>query len=153
MIIDLTRLRNNLDKYLEIDENISFSKEYLDMTDLLELNDVKVKGVISRNSLSEYDINIVISGTMVLPCAITLKPVNYEFKIELDDNLDRILEENNKKIENTIDILPIIWENILLEVPTRVVSENAKFDKISGDGWKLITEDDNLGTNKLNDLL
>ena len=144
MIIDLTRLRNKIDSILDIDFNYSFSEEELKNTDIKKLDNVKVKGYIRRNSLDEFVININIIGTMVLTCAITLKDVNYDFNIEIDDILDRILEENDKKIQNTIDIFPIIWENILLEVPMKVVSEGATLEKTEGDGWKLITEDENL---------
>ena len=167
MIVDLTKLRNGIVNYLDIDFVYSFSKEDLKNTEIQRLDNVSIKGYIRKNSLDElefninisgimvlkcsitlkdvdykYEINITISGTMVLTCSITLKDVNYDFNIEINDILDRILEENDKKIQNTIDILPIIWENILLEVPIKVVSPNAKLDKTSGDGWKLITEDD-----------
>ena len=144
MIVDLTRLRNKIDSILDIDFDYSFSEEELKNTDIKKLDNVKVKGYIRRDSLDEYEINVTISGTMVLTCSITLKDVNYDFNIEINDILDRILEENDKKIQNTIDILPIIWENILLEVPMKVVSEDAVLEKTEGDGWKLITEDENL---------
>ena len=144
MIVDLTRLRNKIDSILDIDFDYSFSEEELKNTDIKKLDNVKVKGYIRRDSLDEYEINVTISGTMVLTCSITLKDVNYDFNIEINDILDRILEENDKKIQNTIDILPIIWENILLEVPMKVVSEGASLEKTEGDGWKLITEDENL---------
>ena len=144
MIIDLTRLRNKIDSTLDIDFSYSFSEEELKNTDIKKLDNVKIIGYIKRNSLDEMEMNINIIGTMVLTCSITLKDVNYDFNIEINDTLDRILEENNKKIQNTIDILPIIWENILLEVPMKVVSEDAALEKTEGDGWKLITEDENL---------
>ncbi len=144
MNIDLTRLRNKIDSILDIDLTYSFSEDELKNTDIKKLDNVSIKGYIKRNSLDEYEININIIGTMVLECAITLKDVNYDFNIEIDDSLDRLLEENDKKIQNTIDIFPIIWENILLEVPMKVVSEDASLEKTEGDGWKLITEDENL---------
>jgi uncharacterized protein len=144
MNIDITRLRNKIDSILDIDFTYSFSEEELKNTDIRKLDNVSIKGYIRRNSLDEYELNINIVGTMVLECAITLKDVNYDFNIEIDDNLDRLLEENDKKIQNTIDIFPIIWENILLEVPMKVVSEDASLEKTEGDGWKLITEDENL---------
>lgn len=144
MIIDLTRLRNRIDNYLEIDTVCSFSKEDLKNTDIVRLENVLVKGYVRRDSLDQMNIVLNISGTMILKCAITLEEVEYKFSTDLDDTLDRILEENSKKLQNTIDILPIIWENILLEVPMKVVSENAKYSKTEGEGWKLITEDENL---------
>ena len=54
------------------------------------------------------------------------------------------MEENERNFQNTIDILPIIWENILMEIPMRVVSEEAKNSDISleGNGWKFVTEEE-----------
>ena len=43
--------------------------------------------------------------------------------------------------QNYIDIIPIIWQNIVLEIPLRVVSEDVSDSVTSGDGWKLIRED------------
>ena len=102
-----------------------------------------------------------ISGIMVLPCSITLKETDYPFESKISDTLVNLFEEIGdfeKKIENTIDILPIIWENILMEIPMKVVSENAKFEKQEGNGWKLITEEEeneviNPEFEKLKDLL
>ena len=76
----------------------------------------------------------------------------------IDDKLENILKELeiDKKIENTIDILPIIWENILMEIPMRVVSPNAKPEKLKGEGWQFITEQKgnvNPELEKLKDLL
>ena len=67
------------------------------------------------------------------------------------------INENSQKIENSIDIFPIIWENILMEIPMKVVSEKAKNLKLEGDGWKLITDEKKEEINpefeKLNQLL
>ena len=51
------------------------------------------------------------------------------------------IEEIYKKDENTLDILRLLWENIVLEVPlqfTRVED----LSKFHGDGWKLISEEE-----------
>ena len=114
MIIDLTRLRNKIDSILNIDFTYSFSEEELKNTEIKKIDNVRIIGYVRRNSLDEMEINLTISGTMVLTCSITLKDVNYDFNIELDDTLDRILEENDKKMQNTIDIFPIIWEIIFI---------------------------------------
>ena len=144
MEIDITRLKSDIDEFIDVDLDYSFSKEELDGTDLLELNNVKINGIISKDSLNEYSIDVNVKGTMVLPCAITLEPVNYPFNIKISGNLEEMLEEineNSKKIENSIDIFPIIWENILMEIPMKVVSEKAKDIKLEGDGWRLITDE------------
>ena len=84
---------------------------------------------------------------MVLACAITLKPVNYPFSIEISGEIEELMEnfdEKERNFQNSIDILPIIWENILMEIPMRVVSEEAKNSDINleGDGWKFVTEEE-----------
>ena len=129
-------------------------------TDIISLDNVDINGSIYKNALDDLCINLNFEGVMVLPCAVTLEPVDYKFKVEIDDTLENVMEEideNYKKIENSIDILPIIWENILMEMPMRVVSEKAYDAKLSGDGWKFITEDSHEEINpefeKLKDLL
>ena len=142
MDIDITRLKSGLDDYIEIDESYSFSKEQLQNTDIIKLDDVNVCGSIIKNSLYEYILDV--NGVMVLPCALTLKPTNYSFSCKIEGKLDDLYDEIGKKCENdqkSIDILPIIWENILMEIPIRVVSDDMKGAKISGNGWELTFDD------------
>ena len=158
MNIDLLRLKNNVDKVIEINETLTFTKEQLENTDLLDLKDVLVDGELTKDSMDDINLYLNVSGTMYLPCAITLESVEHKFSFTIDDKLENVLEEvkNDKKIENTIDILPIIWENILMEIPMRVVSPNAKPEKLKGDGWQFVTEPrDNVNPEleKLKDLL
>ena len=142
MNIDLLRLKNNVDKIIEINENLEFQKDQLENTELLDLKDVKVTGELKKDSMDDITLYLRVTGTMYLPCALTLESVEHKFEFTIDDKLENVLEEvkNDKKIENTIDILPIIWENILMEIPMRVVSPNAKPEKLKGEGWQFITE-------------
>lgn len=146
MNIDLIKLKNGVIKQIDIDYDYSFSKEELKGTGIISLDNVSIVGSIYKNSINDFVLNIIIDGAMFLPCAVTLKPVEYPFYIEIDEEIEELLkeiEENHKKIENSIDILPIIWENILMEIPMRVVSDEASNVSLSGDGWKLVTEDSN----------
>jgi len=147
MHFDLIRLNNNIEKSIPIDETYSFSLDELSGTDLLKLDDVQINGEIFKNSLGNIELNVDVDGVMVLPCAITLKPVDYPFSINISGELEELFEEfdeNQTNFQNTIDILPIIWENILMEIPMRVVSDEAKNTDInmSGDGWKFVTEEE-----------
>lgn len=145
MDIDITKLKSDIEDSINIDLTYSFTKEELEGTDLIELNNVKINGNISKDSINEYTIDVDVKGIMVLPCAITLDPVDYPFNVKISGNLEEMLQEineNSKKIENSIDIFPIIWENILMEIPMKVVSEKAKDIKLEGDGWRLVTEED-----------
>ena len=155
MNIDIVRLNNDIDKNILIDTTYSFSKEEMEGTDLLKLDDVKIVGELHKNVLGNIVLSVDVSGVMVLPCAITLKPVDYPFSLVIDDEIEKLyenIEEKSINLQNTIDILPIIWENILMEIPMRVVSPDAEDIKLSGDGWKLVTEEDNKN-NPLSELM
>lgn len=141
MNIDITRLKSGVDEYTVIDLQHTFTKEELQDSDILELPELKVEGDITYH-LDMFHLRVTVTGMMILPCAISLKPVNYPFSFEIDEDLDEDLQENLKNVQNSLDILPIIWENILMEIPMRVVSSDLSDVKTSGDGWKLITEED-----------
>lgn len=159
MNIDVSKLFSNSENEVLINEVYSFSKEELLGTEIIRLDDLKVNGNIIKNSIDEIILNIIIEGTMVLPCAISLKEVNYDFECEISENIDDLFQKSLKNSENnqkTIDILPIIWENILMEIPIRVVSDDVSDVVTKGDGWELITEEaGNINPNlaKLKDLL
>lgn len=162
MEYNLLRLKNDLEKFIQIDENYSFSKEELQGADVISLDNVKVNGEITKDPIGDLYLNVSVKGTLVLPCAITLKPVDYPFNIKIEGNIDELVGENEKSVkkdENTLDILPIIWENILMEIPMRVVSKDAEeeLSNLEGNGWKVITEEDDGEINpelaKLKDLL
>ncbi|HHW68952.1 MAG TPA: DUF177 domain-containing protein [Tenericutes bacterium] len=145
MNIDVTKLRSGIEKIITIDCTYSFNEEYLKMADLLKIDDVKINGHIIKNSIDNLEIELSIKGIMSLPCAYTLKPVDIPFDIKVNGNLEEMLEEidqNSKKTINSIDILPIIWENILMEIPMKVISEEASDFKSEGDGWRLITDEE-----------
>jgi len=155
MNIDITRLKSGIDEYVLIDLNYSFSSNQLENTNILELNNLKVNGTISHE-LNKFHINITLEGVMVLPCSISLKPTNYPFSIVIDEDFEDSLQENLKNNLNTIDIFPIIWENILMEIPLRVVNEDLSDVKTEGNGWKFITEkeeNNNPALESLKDLL
>lgn len=159
MNIDITRLKSGIDSQVEIDMLYSFDKEMLKKTDIISLDNISVKGYITSNSIDDYDLDVNVDGIMVLPSSLTLEPTDYKFSIKIEGNIDELLKEINetlKKNQNTIDILPIIWENILMEIPIRVVGDKSQNLQMEGDGWKLITEEEkklNPELQKLKDLL
>lgn len=158
--IDLTRLNNKNVEYIDIDEIVSIEQDKLDDVGILELDNVKVVGTISREEQNYY-LDCSIEGTMMIPCSLTLKPVAYPFVTKVEGMVEELFEEigeNVKNNQNTIDILPIIWENILMEIPMKVISPEADDIKMSGDGWRLVTDDKdskdiNPELEKLKDLL
>lgn len=157
MIIDLIKLKSKIVEEIDIDEIVKFDSEKLKKAGIIELKDTRITGTITEQD--GYYLNARIYGSMVLPCSITLKPTDYTFDFEIDGNIQEMLEEmgeNDKNLENSIDILPIIWENILMEIPMRIVNEDVHNAKLKGEGWKVVTEDEpsvNPELQKLKDLL
>ena len=141
MEIDLTKFIYNNLYQLPVNGELEIPEEFLENTDIRSISKVKVSGFIADNE-EQYELNIVISGQMILPCARTLKDVNYPFNIEINE----IIGENNENtlqiIQNRLDIFPIIWQYILMDVPLRILAPDAKEEPLEGDGWRLITEDE-----------
>lgn len=159
MIFDLTKLKSKIENEVMIDMTYEFSKEQLSGTEVLSPFTVSLEGTITRDVLDGFLLSVRVKGQLFLPCSVTLKPVPIPLDINIIGSLDELLEEideNHKKIENSIDILPIIWENILMEIPMKVTSPDAYFETKEGDGWKFVTageENNNPALEKLKDLL
>jgi uncharacterized protein len=161
LIIDVSQMSYDSDNEILVDEVINFDKSVFEGTDIRELNDVKVKGKISMEEDSTYSIALNVVGQMILPCSISLKDVKYPFNIEIAEIIDPNDEESEdylKIIDNSIDIMPIIWQNIVVEIPMKVVSPDLTDVKLEGDGWKLLNEEEKMKEldprfDKLRDLL
>ena len=146
MNIDITKLRSNYEKLINIDEDINNITDGLEGTDIKKIKNLKINGYIDRDVLDEYHIYLKIEGTLILECAITLKDVEYPISVEIDDNYEDLMAEigeNVKNITNSLDIWPIVWHNVLLVVPMRVVSPGAEVEITKGEGWKFIRSENN----------
>ena len=138
MKIDLFKLNNY--NHLDIDSELIFPEEMYKGTDVRNIKDARVSGYIDINLEDEMEVNFSVSGTFILPCAISLEDVPYDFLVNIEENLGKF--DNFYKIgQNTLDILPFIWENIVSEVPIRVVKEGVTYKNTSGNGWELVSED------------
>lgn len=107
--------------------------------DILGLENLRVMGSIIDNGTDEYEITLHITGTGIYRSAINLGEVKQKIDIDYSDFIKN-LPDIYKKSANTLDILPIIWENILLEIPIRAVNSSDTFAKTQGDGWEIISE-------------
>ena len=143
MVIDLTKLMYREVDSIPIDAELEIPKEYLN-NDIRDISKVKVLGEITDEGES-FDVSLNIKCDLTLICSISLKDVKYPVDINIDEIIGENgenLEEFDKIINNSIDLLPIIWQNILLEVPIKVVSPDVKEENIYGDGWKFITKEE-----------
>ena len=144
MIIDLTSLIQGQVDLLYIDNEIEIPKDLLNGTEIKDISKVKVIGTISENGES-YDLDLHIKCNLTLTCSVSLKDVDYPIDIKTNEIISQTgenLEDFCKIINNSIDLVSIIWQNILVEVPIRIVSPDIEEENIYGDGWKFITKEE-----------
>lgn len=138
MKIDLFKL-NNFNS-VSIDENISIPEEYdLNKAGIRKIENLHVSGTISIDYADEIVADLTVTGDFILPCAVSLEDVLYPINVKIEENMGKFEDFYNKN-KNTLDILPFIWENIVSEVPIRVVKDEYKNFKQSGNGWEVISD-------------
>lgn len=148
MTIDLFNLVVN-NKTINIDSDIIIPNEYLENSGIRRLNNIHFKGNIKKLVDDTYSLEGVLSGTMILADDITLEDYEYNFTSEIEENI----EETSINLQKTLDITDILWQNILIEVPSKVVNDKNKNIKLEGNGWRLISENDlNSKNNPLSEL-
>lgn len=145
----ITELKNKaVDEPLYFDETVDVSElAVLDNNDIRKIDPVKVKGFATVER-SEILFSFSIEGEMILPCARTLVDVPYPFSIQATEifSTEKQLNENEQEtgvhqiFEEMLDLTPYIKENIILEMPYRVFSNEEALDK--GTGWKFYIEDE-----------
>ena len=146
--IDLTLLYSGSIDSISFDGLYTIPKEMYDNSEVIDLNEVEVSNSIIKRIEDDFYINMSIKGKMTIKDSITLEDVKYPFSIEIDDKLSEFIQNN----ENSLDIIEILWQNIVLEVPLRY-TEVSDYEKYQGDGWKLVSEEDLVNNNPFNTLL
>ena len=142
MKLDLTKLNSGLVNSIDIHEIIQIPEELYQKNSIIELKNIKLDGKVYKNSVDIVTLQGVISGIMTLEDSINLEPIDHAFSCEIDEEL----QEFEEKLENTLDITDILWQNIMLEVPLKI-SHVEDFNEYQGDGWKLVSEDSIRNTN------
>lgn len=139
VFIDLNKVRD----IFVIDQKIIFDEKYYQDTSIRKLNDVIFAGKLYYDFENNLKLEGKCKGEMILPDALTLEDVKYPFSFSIDYIIDKNNEEiceYFENIKNTLDIMGILWQNIVLEVPMRVT--NSKIEDIlsEGEGWELVKE-------------
>lgn len=148
MVIDLFNLIVN-DKTINIDSDINIPNDYLISSGIRRLDNIHFKGNIKRLVDDTYLLEGILSGMMILSDDITLEDFEYNFTSEIEENI----EETSINSQKTLDITDILWQNIVIEIPSKVILDKNKNIKLEGNGWRLISEDDlNIKNNPLSEL-
>ena len=139
MLIDLNKIRD----ILVINQDYNFDESYYENTDIRLLPKVNLNGKIYYDFEGNLKLEGNCEGIMILPDSITLEDIEYPFSFEIDYVIDKNNEEIGEyfeNIKNTLDIMAILWQNIVLEVPMRITNSNIEEIKNSGNGWELVNE-------------
>jgi len=151
-VITLKFLKSELQKHggapVPFEETVTFPKDmYFTVSGLRSLRDVRVWGEAQYYTNEEQlRVNFVVEGTMIVPCALTNVDVEYPFSekrdvvfsfVKLEDSDSEILEAK----KGIADLMPVIFETIICEVPLKVVSKEAEI-KRQGNGWVLLSEEE-----------
>lgn len=136
-MIDLTKLTSGFTDSINIDSEYTFSSDEYSYKDIKDLSKIKVNGKVEKRNDDNFYINILVSGKMLILDSISLEDVWYPFSFEIDEKIS----ENYENCENRLEILTLLWQNIVLEVPLSytIVKDYSKY---RGDGWKLVSEED-----------
>ena len=136
MELNLASLSNGA--VVKYDQDFKISRDLYQSFGILNLKDLHVSGDLCLNSLSMLVVHLTVTGIMVLSDSVTNEPVDYPFTSEIEEEYDTNDEnflETYQKSQNILDIMKILWENIVLEVPMRFTL--AKDAHLTGDGWSL----------------
>ena len=145
MNIDLTKLITGIEEEIIINELLEIPKEKLSTTTIRTLKNVEFKGIITKLCDDSYEISGSITGIMVLPDDITLEDTDYKFKIEIEEKFSDFEKNEEKSLEiikNRLDITEFLWQNILVEIPLKVINEKNENLSLKGNGWRLVTEEE-----------
>lgn len=136
MKIDLKKLYNN--SKIDIDEDFIVDRNIYQNKDIVDLKDMHVTGTIFYNTLDNLEFRLIVTGELTLKDSVTLENILYPVNIEIEEEYsleDKYFEEYYEKEQNILDIMTILWENIVLEVPMRLTTTEDY--KASGDGWSI----------------
>lgn len=147
-MIDLTLIYTGKKEKIELDGIYDIPKEKYEKSSIIELSKVELYNSYIKRNEDNYSININAKGKMKIKDSVTLNDVWYTYNIEISENLEEFIENN----ENSLDIIEVLWQNIVLEVPLRYTEVN-DYSKYQGDGWKLVSEEDLVNNNPFNTLL
>jgi len=132
MKIDLRKLYTQKEILL-LEELIIIPEAYYQNMDIIKIKPVNVDGRIFINNDNEIEFTGNIKGEFIMPCAVSLEPVEVPFTIELAT----LINEKARKNQINLDLLDILWENMVLEVPIKAIKKDVKANNVKGEGWEL----------------
>lgn len=135
------------DGRFSFDEMLTFPHEmFHNLSQINGLKDVNVTGLgrLDMKNRQLY-VDFTIKGQMILPCAVSLENVDYPFSIDSSVIFAFYKPSDDEDVievkRDTVDLTPVVFQEIMMDVPMRVVKEGATL-KTEGHGWKVLSEED-----------
>ena len=131
---------------LVIDETLTWERDCFATDRLRELKNVVVTGSGRYDASSQrLEVDLTISGEMIVPCAVTLEDVEVPFETSSTEIFSFLpVKEDQEEVhvlkDEVLDLRPVIEQLILLEVPLKGVKDGAQYPK--GEGWEVVREEE-----------
>lgn len=152
---DVQEVRKYKDKPFDFKEKLDLAKELKERyPDIIDAKEVDIDGnLFNDRGLVISDVKV--DTKVVVPSTRSLEPVELKLNFRINEayNIDNIdteeiddysiiipIDEDNP----TINVYESIIDNILLNIPTQVLTEKEKQDDVmpSGKNWTVISEDE-----------
>ena len=135
------------DGHFSFEETLIFPNEmFQNLSHINGLKETHVTGTghLDKESQQLY-VAFHIDGQMILPCAISLEELDYPYDIDSSAIFAFYKPADDEDVievkRNVVDLTPVIFQEIMMAVPMRVVKEGATL-KEEGHGWKVLSEED-----------
>lgn len=141
---ELDRLKTS---HISIAEPIEIAADLLvNHPRCIGMHDIYAEGsAFYERETSQFIVDVRLSGVMVVPCAISLKPVDLDFSIRYSENFafDLKVADEFESIPvegDEVDLLPYFMDAIVAEIPLKVIHPDlTEYPK--GEGWEVMTEE------------
>lgn len=146
----IREIRNSSEAIVEVDQIISIQNELIDRQINLEIQkEPRLKGYFTYDN-HEVTLHGQIDVTLILPSSLSLKPVVYDLTIpvseryveaQYDGNIDDYAETTIVITDDTIDLVDLVTDLILINIPTKVYGPDEDEAHLPhGKDWEVITE-------------
>ena len=122
----IQQLQKLTTKPYEFAFDADYSELAKEVSDIIQIKPVHIKGVISYVKYGSYRVKYSVVAKLILQCSLTLEPVDYDFTGEYDEIFSFDPTDDEYLIENnTLDLFTAVWSNIIIDKPIAVKRDDA----------------------------
>ncbi|MCL2522015.1 MAG: YceD family protein [Erysipelotrichales bacterium] len=125
---------HKLDVPLKLKDELTFTREEFRNDDLIAISKIEFNGTLTKLDKDQFLVSLKASGSLKMRCAVTLETLVLPLELEIGEifALEPELEDDSYPIiDNEIDIRELLFENVLLSIPMKVVKPG--FEDYYGD--------------------